>query len=427
MAFSTLDEWLHWIEQQHPQEIELGLERAASVAAALAIRFDIPVISVAGTNGKGSCVALLSSILTAAGYRCGAYTSPHLLHYNERVCLDGQQASNADLCRAFSAVNQARGGTPLSYFEFGTLAALWLFQQAELDVLILEVGLGGRLDAVNIIDPDVAIVSSVDLDHQAWLGTTREQIGREKAGIFRTTKPAIMGDPLRVDSVVHHAQEIKAELLCRDIDFGFSREATSWHWWGRGQQSERKSYRDLPIPAVLLDNAATVLQALSQLALVVDESAIRQGLQNVSMIGRGESRLYRQRKVRLNVAHNPAALRAMLATLPVLDNGQRRVAIFSALSDKAVDEMLSMCDSAIDQWHILQLHSTPRALVAATIGDVLQGLGRQYRLHNSAGQALAEVVASTRAEDEILVFGSFFTVAEIVAVMDEQSFAGGQQ
>jgi dihydrofolate synthase / folylpolyglutamate synthase len=424
MAFSSLDEWLCWIEQQHPKEIDMGLERVAAVAETLGIQFEVPVFTVAGTNGKGSCVALLTSILTAAGLRCGSYTSPHLLRYNERVCLDGKLVSDAALCRAFTAIEKARGDIPLTYFEYGTLAALLIFQQADLDVVILEVGLGGRLDAVNIVDPDVAIISSVDIDHQQWLGNTREQIGREKAGIFRSHRPGIMGDPASLMSVTDSADQCGAVLLQRDRDFGYEASGEYWHWWGNSREGERLEYRDLITPTLMLDNAASVLQALMSSPLTIDLSAIQRGLEAVTLAGRGESYDYCQRTLRLNVAHNPAALTAMLATLPKRSGQQKRWAIFSVLADKAVEEMIAMCMADLDHWQVLQLHSTPRAMDAEAICVAIEGLGGHCSTFDSAEQCLADAVAKTNSGDEILVFGSFFTVAEILGVLETKKLLG---
>lgn len=241
MRFTTLDEWLQWLECQHPRAIDLGLERVSVVAKALNIALAMPVITVAGTNGKGSCVALSSAILRAEGYRVGTYTSPHLVHYHERIVIAGRCVHDEELLLAFSAIDEARGATSLTYFEFGTLAALWLFQRAELDVVILEVGLGGRLDAVNIVDADIAIVSSIAIDHEAWLGRDREVIGREKAGVFRQGRIAVVGDVDPPQSVLNYGRDIGASVLCRDRDYSYRESANQWQWQGLDAQGDRKS------------------------------------------------------------------------------------------------------------------------------------------------------------------------------------------
>lgn len=429
MAFSSLDEWLRWIEQQHPTEIDMGLERVAAVARRMGLAFQIPVITVAGTNGKGSCVALLSAIFRAAGYRCGAYTSPHLLRYNERVAIDGRFASDSALCHAFSKVRVAQADISLSYFEYGTLAALQLFAEADLDVLVLEVGLGGRLDAVNIIDPTVAIISSVDLDHQAWLGETREDIGREKAGVFRPQRGAVMGDPAPVASVTARAVSLGAVLRRRGEEFDFVASGDSWCWWGQDADGAVCRLDQLPRPGILLDNAASVLQALQFVPLAIDDAAIRQGLASVQLTGRGELILHRGARVRVNVAHNPAALRAMLAQLPALATGARRLAVFSVLADKAVADMLDLCRSGIDQWHIAQLQSS-RALPLANLAAALAAAQLPFHCFDSVGDAFAAALAASTPADEIVVFGSFFTVAEVLAILESEAQADnlrGQQ
>ncbi len=277
MRFSQLDAWLRWLETLHPKPIDLGLERVQSVARALHIAFPMPVITVAGTNGKGSTVALLDSILSAEGKRVGCYTSPHLLRYNERVKIAGRDVSDQQLCAAFAEVDAARGETTLSYFEFGTLAAMLLFMRANLDVVVLEVGLGGRLDAVNIVDADIAIVTSVALDHEAWLGNDRATIGREKAGILRAAKPAIFGDVSPLTELVDYAAQLTAPLYCRNRDFDYLSEGQEWRWWGDGRNG-RVSLSGLPRPSILLDNAATCLQALQFLPFAVRNEAIKTGL-----------------------------------------------------------------------------------------------------------------------------------------------------
>ena len=286
--FQTLAGWLNWQEGLHPKKIDLGLERVADVASRLGtLQLEQTVITVAGTNGKGSSVAFLESILSAAGYRVGTYTSPHLFRYNERIRINSHEVDDAALCEAFAAVDEARGTSTLSYFEFGTLAALQLFSQAPLDIVVLEVGLGGRLDAVNIIDATVALVTSVGIDHCAWLGTDRESIGREKAGIFRATRPAICSDPAPPASVEKHAQKIGADWYCLGQAYDYTEEPGGWTWRGAGRALEA-----LPCPSLpgkhQLNNAAGVLMALELLSgqHPVTRAAIEQGLQSVSLPGR---------------------------------------------------------------------------------------------------------------------------------------------
>ncbi|GAB3380168.1 bifunctional tetrahydrofolate synthase/dihydrofolate synthase [Spongiibacter taiwanensis] len=423
MAFSSLAEWLQWIEQQHPTEIELGLERVAAVADRMQLAVDVPVVTVAGTNGKGSCVALAAAILKAAGYRCGVYTSPHLLRYNERVAVDGQCANDQQLCHAFGRVQLAQGDTSLTYFEFGTLAALQIFKDAAVDVVVLEVGLGGRLDAVNIIEPTVALVTSVDLDHQAWLGETREAIGWEKAGVFRANRGAIMGDPLPVASVEHYANQLGAILRRRGREFDYQVSDETWNWRGIDPQGTPLQLDGLPVPSILLDNAATVLQALPFLPFNISVEAIAEGLRTVQLTGRGELVEFRGRRVRLNVAHNPAALRAMLNALPVLNAGGCRRAVFSVLADKTVAEMVELCRAAIDRWYVAELANSPRALPLSDVAGALDRAGVAYdAFDDGMAAAFKAALSASTDEDEVLVFGSFFTVAAIL-----EFIAGEQQ
>ncbi|HSP00336.1 MAG TPA: bifunctional tetrahydrofolate synthase/dihydrofolate synthase, partial [Thioalkalivibrio sp.] len=309
MRFDTLEQWLAWQETLHPKAIDLGLERVARVAGRLGLlEPSHAVITVAGTNGKGSTVALLDAIYRAAGYRVCTYTSPHLLRYNERIRIHGALASDEALCRAFDAVDTARGEESLSYFEFGTLAALWLFWEAAPDVAILEVGLGGRLDAVNIIDSDVAVITSIGIDHEAWLGSDREVIGAEKAGVFRAARPAVCGDPRPPASIQRRALDLGAKLYMAGRDFSWQAAALGqgWQWQGPGAVV----LADLPLPALFgpiqLNNAASALTAVTllQARLAVSREALARGLQQVRLPGRFQQ-LRDKPLVILDVAHNP--------------------------------------------------------------------------------------------------------------------------
>ncbi|MBD2859054.1 bifunctional tetrahydrofolate synthase/dihydrofolate synthase [Spongiibacter sp. KMU-158] len=425
MRFTQLDAWLRWLETLHPKPIDLGLERVQTVARALNIHFSIPVITVAGTNGKGSTVALLDAILTAEGKRVGCYTSPHLLHYNERVKLAGELATDQQFCDIFAQIDAARGDISLSYFEFGTLAALCLFMAAELDVVVLEVGLGGRLDAVNIIDADIAIVTSVALDHEAWLGSDRDTIGREKAGVFRSGKPAIFGDSLPLASVIDYAESQQVPLLARDRDFGFDYAESAWHWWGQ-QAGERREILNLPLPRVLLDNAASCLQAIEFLPFAVSEAAIRTGLQTVSVSARQQRFDFNGIEVWLDVAHNPAAVARLAEALHISSgkgcSGQgsseqgKTVAVFAIMADKAVDAVLEIMFPLVDCWALPQLLDNPRALSAEVLAAKLESQAAEVM---SQGQAMAatldNIIPEIRAGDRLVIFGSFFTVADALA------------
>ena len=413
----TLEQWLSWQSQLHPAEIELGLERLQVVWTRLSAKpFDCPVITVAGSNGKGSTVALLESILTAAGYHCGCYTSPHILRYNERVRINQTAVSDSQLCSAFEQVEQARQDTTLTYFEFGTLAALWLFQQQPLDVVILEVGLGGRLDAVNIIDADVAVLTSLSLEHCDWLGDDLQQIGFEKAGIFRAGRPAVCGIRQPPDSVIQVADETGARLLCLGRDFDYQlmpdHQPDQWRW--QGQQSRRNS---LPLPAlrgdVQVQNAAVALAVLEQLdaRIPVDQQAVRSGLIGVQLAGRFQL-LPGEVEIILDVAHNPESVAVLLENLQTHPLTGRTRAVFSLLADKDVGVMIELLVKQVDDWYIAPLN-VPRAMSCPELQDELQKAGAR---HITTCESVASACHSARAEalagDRIVVCGSFYTVAD---------------
>lgn len=407
--FTQLADWLAWQETLHPQAIALGLERVQAVMQRLVIPLTPPIITVAGTNGKGSCVALLDAILRAQGYRVGCFTSPHLLRYNERITVQGLPVSDIALCTAFAAIDAARGDIALTYFEFNTLAAFWIFSHTPLDALVLEVGLGGRLDAVNAVAADVALLATVDLDHQAWLGDTREAIGREKAGILRPGRPAVCADRQPPTSLRAEAARLGAPLavLGEDFDFSQQRDGT-WQW-----QMHAQSWPHLPPPALAgayqYDNAATVLAALTQLAqrLPVRAAAITQGLQTVQLPGRWQR--VRDR-VWLDVAHNPQALRSLAGLLQAQPVPGRTLLVVGMMQDKDWQTALQPLLPWITQWHTVDL-PTPRALAAAELAAWLQGQGAAVESWSHAEAACAAAYAATQPDDRVVVCGSFWTVA----------------
>lgn len=381
------------------------------------------VITVGGTNGKGSTVGMLESILAAAGYRVGAYTSPHLIHYNERIRLCGRPATDAELCDAFARIDAARGDVPLTYFEFGTVAALDLMTRAGLDVAVLEVGMGGRLDAVNAVDADVAIVTAIDIDHTQWLGTTRDAIAREKAGIFRPGRPAICGDADPPDSLVQHAHETGARLLIRERDYSARADAAhpdAWTW--RCGPALRSG---LPLPALRgdyqLDNAAGVLTALEMLGerLPVSQAHVRQGLLAAAVPGRFQVLPGRPVRV-LDVAHNPQAARALAATLRRQGAFRETRAVFGMLADKDIGSVVAALRDVVDRWYVTTLH-TARGATGAQIAAALTGIGvtapvaRFERVTDAWAAALADADES----DRIVVFGSFHTVGDILAALGD--------
>ncbi len=400
----------------HPRSIELGLERGRDVMQRLALQLDCPVIMVAGTNGKGSTCAYLEAILQAAGYRTGLYTSPHLLHYNERVRIDAKYCSDEAIVTGLAAVEGARAETSLTYFEHGTLGAAWQFAQAKIDVAILEVGLGGRLDAVNLFEPDVSIVTSVDLDHQDWLGADREAIGFEKAGIFRPFKPAVCADPYPPLSLRKHAGEVRAKLQMIGQDFGYRRGTDRWQYHG-GEQA----LSGLPLPAMLgeyqLRNAAAALTGLLavQGQLPVTEDAIRLGLSQAWVAARYQEIAERPRVI-LDVAHNPEAARALAGNLMERPVAGRSLAVFALLADKNLAAVVSPVEDLIDAWYVCGLDG-PRT---RPVDELARDLGRLVRNNSiecdpSPAEGYARARSAASEDDRILVFGSFHTVASVLA------------
>jgi len=412
MRFTQVDDWLRWMETQHPRNIDLGLERIAVVARRLDISLNMPVITVAGTNGKGSCVALLSAILGADDYRVGAYTSPHINQYHERIAIAGNYVDDASLCHAFAAIDDVRGETSLTYFEFGTLAALLIFQQQAVDVVLLEVGLGGRLDAVNIIDADIAIVSSIAIDHEAWLGTDREAIGREKAGIFRSARPAIIGEAISPQSLLDYGLQIGAELIRRDQHFSVARNEATWSWRGQKANGNPISYADLPYPPLLLDNAATVLQALQYVSLPVSDAAVRRGLATVRLAGRCQHLQYCGIDLVLDVAHNPASVQVLRDHLSANPIAGQTECIFAVMADKAIAEIVTILKPCFAHWHLTPLADNDRAAPPSSVQTLLQAQNiATVSLAASFTETLNTAVARLSAGDRLVVFGSFFTVA----------------
>jgi len=409
----TLEDWLAFIERQHARPIDLGLDRVRVVQQALAQRQTCPLILVGGTNGKGSTCAMLEQILLSAGYRVGLYTSPHLIRYNERVRIDGREISDEALCQGFAKVEAARGDVPLTYFEFGTLGAWEVFATQPLDVVILEVGLGGRLDATNLYEPDVVIVTGVDLDHMDYLGATREEIGFEKAGIFRTGRPAICGDRDPPQRLVDHARTISAGLQYLGRDFGFERQERQWQFWGR--QGKRSG---LAFPALRgarqLDNAATVLAALDALRdrLPVAMQDIRRGLLDVELPGRFQM-LPGRPAIVLDVAHNPQAARVLADNLGDMAFHPVTWAVFGMLCDKDIAGVVDAIKHRIDHWLPASL-AGPRAASASDLAQILTAAGVTEQLPQfaSPGQAIAYAQERAGEDDRIVAFGSFLTVAD---------------
>ncbi len=419
---TTLDEWLAFCERLHPKAIDMGLERVRAVAQRMDIRFDCPVITVAGTNGKGSTCAMLESILGQAGYKTGVYTSPHLVRFEERLRLLGEAVDAAKLVAAFAEVERARTQLgpeiSLTYYEFSTLAILHILRHSGLDVVILEVGLGGRLDATNIIDADCAVITSIDLDHMELLGPDRESIGREKAGIMRTGRPVVVSDPMPPQSILDRALEVGADLWRVGTDFNVSGDPQQWGWAGRGRR-----YSGLAYPALRganqLVNAGGVLAALTALRerLPITAQAVRNGFAFVELPGRFQI-VPGQPTLVLDVAHNPHSAAALAANLDAMGFYPTTHAVLGAMADKDLVPMLAKLNPIIDRWYFTDL-PTPRAASAVSLQAqwLAQNTRKDTRSQTFAAPqaALDAAVAAADPADRIVVFGSFYTVGGVLA------------
>ena len=424
----TLDDWLLHLERLHPKGqagIELGLDRVRQVKAVLGQTERCPVITVGGTNGKGSTCAYLANIIDRAGYKVGCYTSPHLLRYNERVSLNGVPASDAALCSAFARVEAARieaGNIALTYFEFGTLAAWEVFMAAGVEAVILEVGLGGRLDAVNVYEPDISVVTTVALDHTDWLGTDRESIGYEKAGIYRAGKPAFCADPNPPQRLLAQAAAIGADLRLIGRDFGYANaqgesneHRLQWRWWCRS--GGRLIKRSLAHPGLRgptqLANAAVALAVLEALTerLPVTMQAIRPGLIETELPGRFQV-IPGKPAIVLDVGHNPQAVKVLADNLSGMGFFDRTYAVLGMLSDKDIAASLLPLKGRVDCWHLASLGG-PRGTSAETLAALVAeaALGGEVVCHASPHEAMQAAKGQAGESDRILAFGSFYTVA----------------
>lgn len=419
---TTLPDWLAMLETRHSEtQINMGLDRVQAVKARMQLAFTCPVIMVAGTNGKGSTCAMLESVLLRAGYKVGLYIKPHFLDFNERARVLGEMASDAQLVASFNAVEAVRGDTPLTYFEFTTLAILQLLSQANLDVAILEVGLGGRLDAVNVIDADVAIVTSVDIDHTDYLGDTREAIGFEKAGIFRPGKAAICSDPVPPQSLIDHAEAIGADLWLMGRDFNYSGDKQQWNYGGREQRRNSLAYPSLRGANQIL-NATAVLAALEvlKLKLPVGAQEVRTGLVTVELPGRFQV-LPGRPSVILDVAHNPHAASALNQNLGNMGFHPYTYAVFGSMQDKDIDGVLAAMGEHVDHWCLTGLPS-PRAATASELAAKVQIMledkpdssEHSVSIFDDPAQAFANAMSRAGENDRIVVFGSFLTVAGVM-------------
>lgn len=410
MRFTRLEDWLRWQETCHPSAIDLGLERVRQVAGRLGLLQPAArVITIAGTNGKGSCAAAVEALLTAGGARCGVYTSPHLIHYRERIKLAGSHASDEDLCRAFARVDEARGAITLTYFEFGTLAALWLFSECQLPYWVLEVGLGGRLDATNIVDADVAVITAIALDHMEWLGSDREAIGREKAGICRRGVPLVCADPAPPGSVLEIAASLECPLYRLGYEFGYTDGA-------EGTEFRCGDSRAAPISVHL--PKPSLAAAWQAVRLLCGDAVQPQVLAALRLPGRLQVVQAGGRTLLLDVAHNPAAMAYLAERL----QGRKFVLVIAMMADKNLRDSLAALEPIAASWCLTTIPQLPRAASAAQLHAALPEdalAGGAVAMFDSVAAALARVL-ETEADLPVLVAGSFYTVADAAIHLQER-------
>lgn len=424
----SLNEWLSLLEARHPSEIDLGLERIAKVGQALKLTHPATqTITVAGTNGKGSAVAIMEAILLRKGRRVGAYTSPHLLNYNERVRIDGKPVDDHVLCRAFAEIEAVRGDISLSYFEFGTLAALLIFAQAGLDVALLEVGLGGRLDAVNIVDADVGIITSIALDHESWLGDSREQIALEKAGIARANRPLVCTDSDMPTTLLPQLKILGARpYVLGGSEFCYHSEGEKITLHCSDNKGERHTFSDLSLPHVPLPSALCAVQALLVLGESITEQTVQQVFSTTRLPGRLQRLRLHDKNIILDVAHNPAAAQLLAQNLAAQQSGAIH-ALFSVMADKDIAGIVAPLNHLVSHWHIAELSSISRAAKPADIVNVVQSCepsGAKCSAYNDVEAAMTGALKQMQPEDTLLGFGSFFTVADILAFIEATTQAG---
>jgi dihydrofolate synthase/folylpolyglutamate synthase len=427
MQLKSLTAWLDWLEKNHPTEIDLGLGRITCVADRMGLlKSSAKVITVAGTNGKGSCVTATAALLGAAGYSVGVYTSPHLLHYNERIAVNGLAVDDAEICSAFEAIFNACQYTSvdhsepisLTYFEYGTLAALEIFRRRQVTAMVLEVGLGGRLDAINIIDADVAVITSIALDHMDWLGDNREAIGYEKAGIMRAGKPVVCADFSPPQSLLDHAQKLSASLYLITRDFGYDvTDNSTWSWWNKSAQFSAQPFPQLPLPSL-----AAALQVASILGLDLLQLDAFARIAALRVPGRFQIVQWRERQVILDVAHNPAATAYLVERLATAVNSGAKVhGIVAMMADKDRALSLQNFKDRINYWYLADLSFIPRAASVEQLRQNLVDLGQGSEFSGSVADCMHTAYASSNPGDCILIFGSFYTVAAGLQVLGAAS------
>jgi len=419
MRFNTLPEWLDWQEKLHFTEVDPGLERIGAAWKALGGTPNLPftVITVAGTNGKGSSVAILESILRAAGYKTGTYTSPHILHYNERICINGEPCSDSEICNTFQKIDTARDALSLTYFEFATLAAAEIFREKKIDIAILEVGMGGRLDAVNLFDTDIALITPISLDHTSWLGDSREQIGKEKAGIIRANKPVVLSEAEPPQSVLSHASELMSPSYQATNEFNSVLSENSWHW-----KNEQREFKVLPLPALegryQVQNAAAALQVLSLLidekGYLISEQDIKIGLVQVSLSGRFQ-RITGEIEQILDVTHNEQGARNLSELLTETPVQGQTFAVMGMLKDKDAATVARILSPSIDHWYVGSLEGG-RGMTSEHLSEQLnQSVGaNKIEQFDSVELAYQQAWNMAKKGDRVLIFGSFHTVEAVL-------------
>ena len=425
MTQRTLGEWLAYLEQLHPAAIDMGLDRAREVTNRMGLQKPAPrVVTVTGTNGKGSTCAFVAALLQAQGLKVGVYSSPHLLRYNERVHIDGVEVSDELLCEAFAALDAGRGETSLTYFEMGTLAAFWLFERAQLDAVVLEVGLGGRLDAVNLVDADLALVTSIGVDHVEYLGNTRESVAFEKAGIFRAGKPALCGDLNPPHTLLDKAKELGCPLFLRGRDFDLASSEKVWHWRGLDAKGQVLELRDIALLDLPMENAALAVQAYALSGLPWEPARIIGALKGTRVTGRLDRRSFNWKgktlNVLLDVGHNPHAAEYLQRRLSQRPVAGKRLAVFGLLADKDLDGVVSQLASSVEHWAVAPLN-TPRTRTVTEVQAALQGLGASVSAYGSVDAALEAQCERATPEDEILLFGSFYCVAQALEWLERRA------
>jgi dihydrofolate synthase/folylpolyglutamate synthase len=421
MSKASLSQWLDRLEKLHPNEMDLGLERVGSVAQNMQlVPVSVPVIAVSGTNGKGSTSAVLEAVLVELGLKVGVCSSPHFERFNERIRVGGVEVADSSIVDAFEQIDLARGATSLTYFEFATLAALVVFREVDVDIMVLEVGLGGRLDAVNIVDASVAVLTSIGLDHQQWLGDTRELIAVEKAGIFRRGGAAVIAEPDPPISLIRLVDEGGVNALYIGRDFFIEESATAWKGAIRKQDGSRRELPELEKGALLPANILAAMQALSLVGVEYDDEVMRSALSRLRLPGRRECREVAGRSYLLDVAHNLAAIDKLLEHIDTTSCNKRIFALFSVMKDKDIQGMVQACSGKFEAWFLADQPDNPRASSADELAKILREEGNDMiSISSNIRQAFRRAQSVMSTGDLLVVFGSFFTVAAVMPLLDK--------